>query len=61
MKIAIAGAGAMGGRFGYMLKKSGQEVILGKSMLTTLTKMVLLLIMTEQRKLYLLRHIHLRK
>lgn len=28
MKIAIAGAGAMGGRFGYMLKKSGQEVIL---------------------------------
>lgn len=28
MKIAIAGAGAMGGRFGYMLKKSGQDVIL---------------------------------
>lgn len=26
MKIAIAGAGAMGGRFGYMLQKSGQEV-----------------------------------
>ena len=28
MKIAIAGAGAMGVRFGYMLKKSGQDVIL---------------------------------
>ncbi len=28
MKIVIAGAGAMGGRFGYMLQKSGQEVIL---------------------------------
>ena len=26
MKIAIAGAGAMGGRFGYMLQKSGQDV-----------------------------------
>ncbi len=28
MKIVIAGAGAMGSRFGYMLKKSGQQVIL---------------------------------
>lgn len=28
MKIAIAGAGAMGSRFGYMLSQSGQEVIL---------------------------------
>lgn len=28
MKIVIAGAGAMGGRFGYMLKKSGQDVTL---------------------------------
>ncbi len=28
MKIVIAGAGAMGSRFGYMLKKSGQDVIL---------------------------------
>ena len=28
MNIAIAGACAMGVRFGYMLKKSGQEVIL---------------------------------
>ncbi|MCL2843304.1 MAG: 2-dehydropantoate 2-reductase [Oscillospiraceae bacterium] len=28
MKIAIAGAGAMGGRFGYMLSKAGQDVIL---------------------------------
>jgi len=26
MRIAIAGAGAMGGRFGYMLQRSGQEV-----------------------------------
>ena len=26
MKIAIAGAGAMGGRFGYMLQKAGQDV-----------------------------------
>ncbi|RRD93882.1 2-dehydropantoate 2-reductase [Clostridiales bacterium COT073_COT-073] len=26
MRIAIAGAGAMGGRFGYMLQNSGQEV-----------------------------------
>ncbi len=26
MKIAIAGAGAMGGRFGYMLQQSGQQV-----------------------------------
>ena len=28
MKIAIAGAGAMGCRFGYMLTKTGQEVTL---------------------------------
>lgn len=28
MKIIIAGAGAMGSRFGYMLSKGGQEVIL---------------------------------
>ncbi len=28
MKIAIAGAGAMGSRFGYMLSRSGQDVIL---------------------------------
>ena len=28
MKIAIAGAGAMGCRFGYMLTKAGQEVVL---------------------------------
>ncbi len=28
MKVVIAGAGAMGGRFGYMLKKAGQQVIL---------------------------------
>lgn len=28
MKIAIAGAGAMGSRFGYMLSQSGQDVIL---------------------------------
>ncbi|MDG6881419.1 2-dehydropantoate 2-reductase [Phocoenobacter uteri] len=28
MKIVIAGAGAMGGRFGYMLKQAGQQVIL---------------------------------
>jgi 2-dehydropantoate 2-reductase len=28
MKIAIAGAGAMGSRFGYMLSKSGNEVFL---------------------------------
>ena len=28
MKIAIAGAGAMGCRFGYMLTKAGQDVVL---------------------------------
>jgi len=28
MKIAVAGAGAMGGRFGYMLSKAGMDVIL---------------------------------
>ena len=28
MKIAIAGAGAMGGRFGYMLGKAGMDVLL---------------------------------
>ena len=28
MKIAVAGAGAMGGRFGYMLWKAGYDVTL---------------------------------